>query len=313
MSLKSGRYVDCAVVTQLHTGYSLRRASRGQISVLCKSAEDAGGGIQAGRRRPDLPDFRLNEIREHRTADRRVWVTFGEGVYDITDFMVGHPGDDKINLAAGGSLEPFWDLYAIHRTEHVYTILETLRIGNVHPDDVLPVSVPSADDDPYSHEPGRHPALRVNAPRPFNAETPPQLLVDQFFTPNELFYVRNHLPVPHSALDKSENSVVELTGVGLRRPLSWSVADLRRQFRSHTVTTTMPCAGNRRSNMKAAADGDRREVRGLPWGVGAVGTARWTGVLLSDVLRWSGACRSDVEILVIFLAAKILALVSKCL
>jgi len=263
--------------------------------------------VQAGRRRQDLPDYRLSDIREHRTAEKRVWVTFGDGVYDITEFMVGHPGGDKITLAAGGSVEPFWDLYAVHRTEHVYDILETLRVGNIHPDDVSTAAAAVAEssgDDPYSHEPRRHPALRVHASKPFNAETPGQLLVDQFITPNDLFYVRNHLPVPQSAVADAtavktngrsasrSRADVEVTGVGLRRPMSLSVADLQRKFTTHTVTTTMQCAGNRRSNMKA---GDDRSVRGLPWGIGAVGTATWTGVLLCDVLRWAGAREDEVK------------------
>lgn len=33
--------------------------------------------------------------------------------------------------------------------------------------------------------------------KPFNAETPRVLLGEQINTPNELFYVRHHLPVPH--------------------------------------------------------------------------------------------------------------------
>jgi len=107
------------------------------------------------------------------------------------------------------------------------------------------------------------------------------LLVDRYVTPNDLFYVRNHLPVPPSAA-----ADVQLSGVGLRRPVSLSVADLRRRFAARTVTTTMPCAGNRRADMTAD---DGRAVRGLPWGVGAVGTARWTGAPLSDVLEWAGA------------------------
>jgi len=272
---------------------------------MCESADDVGDVVQAGRRRPDLPDYRLSDISEHRTADKRIWVTFSDGVYDITEFIIGHPGGDKITLAAGGSVEPFWDLYAVHKTEHVGTILETLRIGNIHPDDVSAAAdaiAKSSGDDPYSHEPRRHPALRVNASKPFNAETPAQLLVDQLVTPNDLFYVRNHLPVPHSAVadataaktkvNKGSGSEVEVSGVGLRRPVSLSVADLRRRFTSHTVTTTIQCAGNRRSNMRADDD---RVVRGLPWGIGAVGTARWTGVLLSDVLQWAGAREDHVK------------------
>lgn len=239
------------------------------------------GEMQAGCRQADLPDYRLTDIRQHRTAEMGVWVTYGEGVYDISDFMVGHPGgSDRIRLAAGGSVEPFWDVYAIHKTSHVLAIFESMRVGNVHPDDVVSVVQSSPD------EPQRHPALRVHASRPFNAETPEQLLIDDFITPNDLFYVRNHLPVPV----EQPVDVVELTGVGLRRPVSLSVSDLRREFRRHTVTTTMPCAGTRRSHMSPV---DGRAVRGLPWGVGSVGTARWTGVLLRDVLEWAGA-REDL-------------------
>jgi len=36
-------------------------------------------------------------------------------VYDITDFVESHPGGkDKIMMAAGGSVEPFWKVFAIH-------------------------------------------------------------------------------------------------------------------------------------------------------------------------------------------------------
>lgn len=50
--------------------------------------------------------------------------------------------------------------------------------------------------DAFSNDPERHPALLVRNSKPFNAETPPSLLTDHFYTPNELFFVRNHLPVP---------------------------------------------------------------------------------------------------------------------
>jgi sulfite oxidase len=51
--------------------------------------------------------------------------------------------------------------------------------------------------DPYANEPKRHPALVVRSQQPFNAETPVDVLGTSGLTPNELFYVRNHLPVPH--------------------------------------------------------------------------------------------------------------------
>ena len=52
-------------------------------------------------------------------------------------------------------------------------------------------------EDPYANEPKRHPALVVRSMQPFNAETPVDVLGTSPRTPNELFYVRNHLPVPH--------------------------------------------------------------------------------------------------------------------
>ena len=61
--------------------------------------------------------------------------------------------------------------------------------------------------DPYAADPKRHPALVINNPRPFNAETPLSIITDSFITPNELFYVRNHLPVPEVDLSSYELEV----------------------------------------------------------------------------------------------------------
>ena len=54
-------------------------------------------------------------------------------MYDITEFVASHPGGkDKIMQAAGGALEPFWDLYTVHTTtawESISALLETYKIG----------------------------------------------------------------------------------------------------------------------------------------------------------------------------------------
>ena len=39
-------------------------------------------------------------------------------------------------MAAGGSLEPFWAMYAAHRTSEVMKILDTYRVGNITPADM---------------------------------------------------------------------------------------------------------------------------------------------------------------------------------
>ena len=63
-----------------------------------------------------------------------------QGVYDVTEFQKNHPGGEKILLAAGGSVEPFWALYAQHKTEEVMEILESLRIGNLDEKDLAEMS-----------------------------------------------------------------------------------------------------------------------------------------------------------------------------
>lgn len=55
--------------------------------------------------------------------------------------------------------------------------------------------------DPYKNEPSRHPALLVRSSKPFNGETPPELLTAAPITPVDVFYVRHHLPVPEVASD----------------------------------------------------------------------------------------------------------------
>ena len=59
--------------------------------------------------------FFFIKVNAHDTEDKRIWVTFQNGVYDITDFVPKHPGAKNILMAAGGSIEPFWNLYAVHQ------------------------------------------------------------------------------------------------------------------------------------------------------------------------------------------------------
>ena len=132
--------------------------------------------------------------------------------------------------------------------------------------------------DPYSGDPERHPALRVNSAKPFNAEPPPELLGDSFITPSALFFKRNHLPVPHV-----DPASYRLRVEGLPRALSLSLHDLKSRFPKHTVTATLQCAGNRRSEMNGV-----KQVKGLNWGIAAISNATWSGALLRDVLREAG-------------------------
>jgi DMSO/TMAO reductase YedYZ molybdopterin-dependent catalytic subunit len=113
--------------------------------------------------------------------------------------------------------------------------------------------------------------------RPPDYETPVSLL-DSFITPVENFYVRSHLPVPPS-LDAA-TWTLKIDGE-VATPLTLSLAEIRK-LPSATVTVTLECAGNGRSFFDPP-------VAGIQWEKGAVGTARWTGVRMSELLKRAGA------------------------
>lgn len=117
--------------------------------------------------------------------------------------------------------------------------------------------------------------LIVRSARPQDLETPVHLL-DSWITPNDLFYVRSHFYTP--SIDQSTWSLVVDGEVD--KALTLTLADIRR-LPSTTVVVTLECAGNGRAFFEPP-------VAGVQWGKGAVGTARWTGVRLRDLLRMAG-------------------------
>uniref|UniRef100_A0A915C169 sulfite oxidase n=1 Tax=Parascaris univalens TaxID=6257 RepID=A0A915C169_PARUN len=87
--------------------------------------------------RKDLPTYRLEEVKKHGRGAEQVWVTYQSGVYDITDFIEAHPGGDKILLSAGGAVDPYWNVYDVHKAPLVIEMMEDMRIGNLDPRDVV--------------------------------------------------------------------------------------------------------------------------------------------------------------------------------
>ncbi len=45
-----------------------------------------------GARIDGLPTYRRDEIAKHNTMEKQIWVTYNHGVYNITEFLIGHPG-----------------------------------------------------------------------------------------------------------------------------------------------------------------------------------------------------------------------------
>ncbi|KAK8716958.1 hypothetical protein V6N13_044247 [Hibiscus sabdariffa] len=136
----------------------------------------------------------------------------------------------------------------------------------------------------YSQEPTRHPCLQINAKassslEPFNAEPPRSALVSSYVTPVELFYKRNHGPIP--VLDDIERYCVDISGL-IETPKKVYMRDVR-MLPKYNVTATLQCAGNRRTAMSKT-----RQVRGVGWDVSAIGNAVWGGAKLADVLELVG-------------------------
>ncbi|CAK1540380.1 unnamed protein product [Leptosia nina] len=238
--------------------------------------------IEAGIKRTDLPTYRADEVSKHSTKSS-FWVTYKHGVYDVTSFLPSHPGGEQILNAGGYSIEPFWNVYGMHKTQEVYRLLESYRIGNLHDEDVLDHS----DDELWAKEPFRDDRLLVKTAKPFNAEIPPKEQVQHFDTPNELFYVRQHMPVPE--LDaKCHKMKIYLKGAK-NKEFEFTLKELEK-FKTVSIRAALMCAGNRRSEMNKV-----KPVKGLSWAGGAISNAVWTGVRLRDVLLHCGVDPEDTD------------------
>jgi hypothetical protein len=82
-------------------------------AIIAASGALSGGSIQcqAREKQDQLPTYTMAQVSKNngKGPDKRVWMTYGGCVYDVTDFIANHPGgSQKILLAAGGPIEPHW-------------------------------------------------------------------------------------------------------------------------------------------------------------------------------------------------------------
>ena len=112
----------------------------------------------------------------------------------------------------------------------------------------------------------------VRGDTPLNLEMPFEQL-EGFLTPTESFYVRTHFPIPSIDRDawwlRIEGNVENSFAINYEELL---------ELESVTIPVTLECAGNNRSLLDP-------KVKGVQWGLGAVGTAEWTGVRLFNPAR----------------------------
>ncbi len=122
---------------------------------------------------------------------------------------------------------------------------------------------------------GKDSRLIVRSTRPEDLETPVSLL-NAYLTPNDLFYVRHHAYAP-TVNEKDWKLTIDGE---VDKPFTLTLEELKK-FPRATVTVTLECAGNGRAFYDPP-------VAGIQWERGAVGTARWTGARLADVLKRAG-------------------------
>ena len=240
-----------------------------------------------------LPVYTRAEVAAHVSPETGIWVIYKDGVYDITSFVEQHPGGaDRIMMAKGSNIDPFWNLYQQHFTPEVASLLAPMKIGHIDQNEPSPVF---DADDPYANEPERHPALHVHKPSPFNAETPVMLISDNYITPSALWYCRHHHPVPvvdpktYALRLEVETSRVPTSKGGAPTDATYSdisenksglsLKDLRSKYAKHEIVATMQCGGKRRKALDVI-----EKTQGLKWDVGAMSNARWGGARLRDVL-----------------------------
>ena len=100
---------------------------------------------------------------------------------------------------------------------------------------------------------------------------------NSWLTPVPHFFVRNHM---HEPIQFSTDDWQLTISGEVEKPLTLRFADLRK-LEAHSLVNTLECAGNGRALY-------RPQVPGIQWGKGAVGTARFSGPRLRDVLQQAG-------------------------
>ncbi len=126
--------------------------------------------------------------------------------------------------------------------------------------------------------------LIVREQEPLNLEMPFSTL-NGFTTPNDSFYVRCHFPIPEIA---ASDWRLKIEGE-VEAPFELDYDELL-GLESRTLAATLECAGNTRNLLE-------EKVKGVQWGLGAVGNASWTGVPLSALLARARPKSGAIEVI----------------
>ncbi len=111
--------------------------------------------------------------------------------------------------------------------------------------------------------------------RPPLLETPIRYF-DRAITPNELFFVRWHMPIIPTV--KWINMFHLYVNGDVENKLTLTMNELKNDFESVEITAVMQCGGNSRSAFYPTPVG-------IQWGNGAMGCAKFKGVRLKDIIK----------------------------
>lgn len=231
---------------------------------------------------PDMGAMLLNYLSRPNVSQLGVEIQ-GEAIVqgEHTLFMIVDASDvDRVHA--------FMQPFALAGSVDVYPASTCARVvasgGCAAPMPLVDDEVPAFDPEDACQR-AIEAGLVVHRAHPLNCETSIPALVGGVVMPNAHFYVRNHFQIPELAIDTWRLSVGGL----VERPLSLSLRDLH-TMRSETLVVTLECAGNGRSRLDPPVPGEK-------WELGAVSTAEWAGVPLSEVLDRAGVNPQAREVL----------------
>jgi sulfite oxidase len=126
----------------------------------------------------------------------------------------------------------------------------------------------------------KHSEFIVQTEQPFNGNAPLSYLCQQFMTPTELFFARNHGTIPEV---ETEQYCLRVDGL-VDTVSEFSLDAIQQDFEQVEVMAVLQCAGNRRDELAEIAPIPNE----LPWSAGAISNATWGGARLKDILAAAG-------------------------
>jgi DMSO/TMAO reductase YedYZ molybdopterin-dependent catalytic subunit len=153
----------------------------------------------------------------------------------------------------------------------------SIPFAHLMPGGLIPAALAQSDE--AFKIPGKEGLIVLND-RPINAETPAHLLDDRV-TPAKHLFVRNNGVPPVMRNIDPDTWTLEIAGESAARTMSFTIAELKQNFKHYTYQLQLECGGNGRNEFVPAASGNQ-------WSNGAIGCPEWTGVRLRDVLEHVG-------------------------